>query len=179
MKLSNLKNKDQLELVPLEFEFDNLEPVLAEDNVKYHYQVLSKGYVDRYNAKEGDQTFNKAGALLHNIWWPQLTKPKLNNKPSGSSLTFIEQHFDSWEDFRDQFNDEAMKLQGSGWVYLAKDGSIKTIHNHQWKNDIVLVIDLWEHSMPSFTTKKDYMKVIWRVIDWSVISDRINLVAKS
>ena len=103
----------------------------------------------------------------------------MNNKPIGSSKLFIEKHFTSWEDFRDQFNDQAMLLQGSGWIYLAKDGSIKTIHNHQWKNDILLIIDLWEHAMPSYTVKKDYLKVIWQIINWSVISDRVNLIAKA
>jgi len=179
MRLSNFKNKDKLELVKLEYSTNAFEPVLEEENINYHYNVLSKGYVDRFNAGEGDIEFNRAGALLHNIWWPQLKEPKTNNKPTGSSKDFIETHFGSWEDFRDQFTDKCMYLQGSGWVYLAKNGEIKTIQNHQWKTDIIFILDCWEHAMPSFTVKKDYIKVIWRLIDWTVISDRINLTAKS
>ncbi len=39
-----------------------------------------------------------------------------------------------------------MKLEGSGWVYLAYDGKIKTIKNHEVRNDILLLVDRWEHA---------------------------------
>ena len=52
----------------------DLSPVLSKDNVDYHYNVLSKGYVDRYNKKEGDPKFNYGGAMLHNLFWTQVKK---------------------------------------------------------------------------------------------------------
>jgi superoxide dismutase, Fe-Mn family len=172
--LQIIESKDKLTLVDLPYEIKELDPVMESNTVKYHYGTLSKGYVDRYNTGEGDPEFNKAGALLHNVWWPQLRSAKGSNRPSNKSLEFIEKHYNSFEDFRDQFNDIANTLQGSGWCYLAKNGEIKLIQNHKWKNDIILLIDLWEHSFNAYETRKDYLKKIWRLINWNVINDRLN-----
>lgn len=175
MKLTQItESTDKLTLVKLPFSSKDLEPVMDQDTVEFHYDVLSRGYVDRFNNGEGDPEFNKAGALLHNVWWPQLRSPKSPNYPKGISNDFIDKHFGSFDDFKGQFNDIAAKIQGSGWCYLAKDGSIKTIANHKWRNDIILLIDCWEHSANQYEIRKDYLKKIWRLINWDVINDRLN-----
>ena len=60
-----------------------------------------------------------------------------------------------------------MKIQGSGWVYLATDGSIKTIKNHQVRDDILLLIDWWEHAwiLDYGTDKKKYLNEQWKIIN--------------
>ena len=67
-----------------------------------------------------------------------------------------------------------MKLQGSGWVYLAKNGSIKIIRNHQKRTDIVILIDMWEHAfnLDYHADKKKYLDNIWRIMNWDVLSQR-------
>ena len=62
----------KLELTKLPYNTGDLAPVLSKDNVEYHYNVLSKGYVNRYNNQEGDPKFNYGGAMLHNLFWSQL-----------------------------------------------------------------------------------------------------------
>ena len=59
---------------------------------------------------------------------------------------------------------------------MAKNGSIKTLRNQSWKSDVIMPIDLWEHSYTPFTLRKDYMKNIWRIINWDVVNDRLNVV---
>ena len=44
--------EEKLTLSPLPFKMGDLSPVLSKDNIDYHYNVLSKGYVDRFNKKE-------------------------------------------------------------------------------------------------------------------------------
>jgi Fe-Mn family superoxide dismutase len=70
-----------------------------------------------------------------------------------------------------------MGIQGSGWVYLSKNGQIKTITNHAIKHDIILLIDWWEHSwaLDYQADKQKYLNNIWRIINWSVINDRLTL----
>ena len=70
-----------------------------------------------------------------------------------------------------------MGIQGSGWVYLAKNGEIKTIKNHQIKNDIILLIDWWEHAwaLDYQSDKKKYLENQWKIINWNVISARVGL----
>jgi len=84
MIIMEVTEKEQsLVLEKLPYDIGDLSPVLSKDNVDYHYNVLSKGYVDRYNAGEGDPDFNYGGAKLHNLWWTQLKKPAGSNTPSG------------------------------------------------------------------------------------------------
>ena len=64
--------------------------MLSKDNVEYHYNVLSKGYVNRYNNQEGDPKFNYGGAMLHNLFWSQLKKPSWSNTPTGAIKALIE-----------------------------------------------------------------------------------------
>jgi len=170
--------KEKLVLEQLPYNKNDLDPVLSKESLDKHYGILAKKYVERFNAGEGDLEFNRAGAFLHNIFFPQLQKPSGSNKPFGVSLEFINKHYGgSVDTFKEKFTEIAMGLQGSGWVYLSKNGDIKTIKNHQVKNDIILLIDWWEHSW--FTDygpdKSKYLKNIWRAINWAVINDRINL----
>jgi superoxide dismutase, Fe-Mn family len=173
MRLTEIKKpKDKLTLVELPYALDALEPVMEREVVEFHYGVLSKGYVDRYNSGEGDPEFNRAGALLHNTWWPQF-RPPSNKLPTGKIKAFIEKHYGDFANFKEKLTEQALSIQGSGWTYLAQDGKIKIIPNHQWHEDIVLLLDEWEHATTPFTVRKDYMKTVWKIIDWDVISARL------
>ena len=164
--------RDKLFHLPLPYEKSELEPVKSKETIDYHYGTLYKAYVDRYNKSEGDDDFNEAGAFLHNIYFGQLQKPQGANRPYDASLAFIEQHFKTYDRLRDEFETTAMKIQGSGWAYLAKDGEIKTIVNHEIRNDIVLLIDWWEHAwvLDYQADKKKYLENIWKIINWRVIN---------
>ena len=167
-----LEAREELVLEPLNYGLEDLAPVLSRENVNFHFNKLARAYVDRYNNKEGDTNFNAAGAFLHNVFFAQFTAPKRSNKPKDNMLAFIEKHFDTFELFQEEFLREAMSIQGSGWIYLARDGKIKIIHNHQIKKDIVLLIDWWEHAFYTDygPDKKGYLKNMWKIIDWEKIT---------
>lgn len=169
--------KEHLVLEKLPYNKDELSPVLSEETLNYHYSKLAQGYVDRFNNNEGDPNFNRAGAFLHNIFFSQFQSPS-NSKPFGQSLEFINKHFkNGFEGLKQEFEDSAMKIQGSGWAYLSRSGHIETITNHAIRRDIILLIDWWEHSwaLDYQADKSKYLKNIWRIINWSVINDRLNL----
>ena len=136
LKLIESKSRPKLELESLPYSRNQLAPVMSKETIDYHYGELAKGYVDRYNKGEGDPVFNEAGAFLHNIFFPQLMPPKNGNKPKGASLALIERKYKSFDKFRDKMKEEAMKIQGSGWIYMSRTGEIKTIKNHQIRRDI-------------------------------------------
>lgn len=169
------ESKEKLELVKLPYSRSALAPVLSKSNIDNHYGKLAKGYVDRYNAGEGDKTFNAAGAYLHNLFFPQLRAPRSTNKPTGAIKTLIERKFKSFDEFKEEFAEKAMKLQGSHWIYLSKTGAIKTIPNHQKRTDIALLIDWWEHSWVTDygADKAKYLKNMWRIINWEEINKRL------
>jgi len=158
---------------------DALDPALSEDTIDLHYGKLYKGYIERYNKGEGDPDFNEAGAFLHSIYFAQFQEPSTGNTPTGPILELITKHFKTFDNFKDKFQVEAMKIQGSGWIYLARNGEIKTIKNHQIKLDIVLLIDWWEHGwiLDYGSDKKKYLKAQWNIINWNAISSKIGLAS--
>jgi len=174
INLVEAKGKE-LELAKLPYTRGALAPVMSQRTIDYHYGKLAKGYVERFNKGEGDATFNEAGAFLHNIFFPQLQSPKNTNSPTGASLALINRKFGSFNDFKEKMKTEAMKIQGSGWIYMSRTGEIKTIKNHQIKNDIALLIDWWEHAwaLDYGADKAKYFDRIWRCINWNKVNTRI------
>jgi Fe-Mn family superoxide dismutase len=167
----------KLKLEKINYKKNELSPVMSEDTIKYHRDNLAAGYVKRFNEGKGDAKFNEAGAFLHNIFFPQLKPPSGPNKPHGACLELIKSKWETFDNFKEEFLKVAMGIQGSGWVYLSRSGDIKTIKNHQIKNDIVMLIDWWEHAwaLDYRQDKKKYLANIWRVINWSVVNDRLNI----
>lgn len=169
------KEKKDLVQAQLPVKRTALAPVKSKQTLDYHYGTLYKGYVDRYNAGEGDADFNEAGAYLHNIYFTQFQEPKTGNKPHGASLLLINRKFGNFAKFQAAIEKQAMAIQGSGWVYLSRSGDIKTIKNHQIKKDIAFLIDWWEHAwaLDYQADKAQYLKNIYRIIDWEIVNRRI------
>jgi Fe-Mn family superoxide dismutase len=165
----------KLETTPLPYGVKDLEPVMSAETLDYHYENLAKGYAKRYNAGEGNANFNRAGSFLHNRFFPQFREPKTANRPRGAVASLIEEKFKTYEDFKDQFTEKAMAIQGSGWLYLSTQGEIKTIPNHQVRTDIALLVDWWEHAwaLDYQSDKQRYLDNIWRIFNWDVINDRL------
>jgi superoxide dismutase, Fe-Mn family len=168
--------KDKLIQLTLPYADDELAPVKSKATIDYHYGTLYKAYVDRYNKGEGDDDFNEAGAFLHNIYFGQLAPPEGSNRPYDAILQFIEKHFKTFDTFKSEVEKTAMKIQGSGWVYLARDGEIKTIVNHEIRNDIILLVDWWEHafSLDYKADKQKYLQNLWKIINWRYINDKLS-----
>lgn len=148
---------------------------MSKETIDYHYGKLAKGYVDRYNNKEGDAEFNEAGAKLHDLFFAQFQTSKSSNQPHGSVNNLINKHFGNFTKFKEEFTQQAMSIQGSGWVYLSSSGKIKTISNHQMRTDIVLIIDWWEHAwvLDYLADKSKYLSNIWKIINWDTINLRV------
>jgi Fe-Mn family superoxide dismutase len=167
--------REKLVLEPLPYDKAGLAPVMSQETIDYQYGKLAKGYVDRYNRSEGDDGFNQAGAFLHNIYFNQFREPKNNNNPTGPILDFIEKHFKSWDKFKERFEEVAMTIQGSGWCFIDKKGKIKIIQNHEIRQDIIILIDFWEHAynLDFRENKKKYLEKQWKIINWDKINEKL------
>lgn len=175
--ISLVENKSKQDLVHADLSYarDELEPAKSKETMDYHYGTLYKGYVDRYNRGEGDADFNEAGAFLHNIYFPQLMPPKSGNQPHGASAALINRKYGNFKRFQEELAKIAMGIQGSGWVYMSRDGEIKTIRNHEIKKDIALLIDWWEHafSLDYQADKAKYLQNTWRIINWNIVNIKL------
>jgi len=174
INLLESKNKQVLVQTKLPYAKDALAPVQSEATINYHYSELYKGYVDRFNSGKGDADFNEAGAFLHNIYFTQFRSPR-TQQPTGTILSLILHNHKNFQDFKDKFQEEAMKIQGSGWIYLSTTGQIKTIKNHAIRKDIALLVDWWEHAwaLDYQSDKAKYLKNVWRIIDWDAINQKL------
>jgi superoxide dismutase, Fe-Mn family len=168
-----------LEQAPLPYNKTALAPVMSKATIDYHYGHLYKAYVDKFNKGEGDPDFNEAGAFLHDIYFRQFQSPSRNNEPTAIALNFINKYFKNFDNFKKEFEKVAMKVQGSGWVYLSRTGEIKTIKNHEIKMDIILLVDWWEHAwaLDYQSEKAEYLENQWKIMNWNMISSRVGRVS--
>ena len=170
-----LESKPKYIQTALPYKRTDLKPVMSKDTLDYHYGKLYKGYVEKANKREGGD-FQIAGAFLHSLYFSQFKKPSSSNNPTESALELINSKHGSFDKFQTKFEETAMAIQGSGWIYMDTSGIIKTIENHKKVNNIALLVDWWEHSW-ALDYKADtasYIKNTWRIIDSGVINDRIN-----
>ena len=175
INLVEAKSKKKLQLEPLSYSRNDLEPCISKETIDFHYGKLAQGYVDRFNSNQGDPVFNEAGAFLHNILFEQFQSPKSVNDPTGLISAIIRRKYGTFEKFKKEFAEIAMKIQGSGWVYLSKSGSIKTIVNHEIRKDIFLLVDWWEHAwvLDYQSDKSKYLENTWKIINWDIINNRL------
>lgn len=178
MKLSLInemekKEKEKLVLSPLKYTADEVK-VFSQQTLDHHYDVHTKNYFKNADKDE----FNKAGAMLHEIYWQQFKSFSQDNKPEDDSeiLNFIYKNFDSFDSFKEQVVEKCMSVQGSGWVYLGKDCRLYTIKNHKIVDGVVLLLDCWEHAYyPSYLSdKQSFFKDCFEIIDWDVIQSRLD-----
>jgi superoxide dismutase len=177
--LTETADRRELYQEKLMFKRDELDPVMSETTIKYHYDGLAAKYSERYNAGEGDPDFNYGGAVLHNIWFANLTPPRAANKPTGLSKSIIDQEYGDFDKFKAAVEKTAMGIQGSGWVYMDTEGKLQVIPNHEYKKSmkIVLLIDWWEHAwaLDYQSDKARYLSNIWRIINWDVVNIRLGV----
>jgi Fe-Mn family superoxide dismutase len=179
LKTFNLEEskKEKLEQLPLDFSKRDLQPVMSKATLDYHYDGLAAKYFERYNKGEGDTDFNYGGAILHNLFFSNLQPPSRGNSPAGASLEIIEKKYSTFDKFKEAVEKEFMAAQGSNWIYMDLEGALHIIHNHEYKKSmkIALLIDAWEHAwaLDYQQDKTDYLKNIWRIINWSAVNERL------
>ena len=91
MKLTQLNEaKEKLALELLQADRSDYEPFLSKESIDIHYGKLAQGLCRQIQRRRGRLSdFNRAGAFLHNIYFPQLKEPAGSNNPRGASLMLI------------------------------------------------------------------------------------------
>ncbi|KAL9239878.1 hypothetical protein vseg_014157 [Gypsophila vaccaria] len=129
--------------------------------------------------------FNGGGHINHSIFWKNLApiKARGGEPPKGSLGWAIDSNFGSLEALIQKMNAEGAGLQGSGWVWLGLDKELKRLVVETTGNQDPLVtkgplipllgIDVWEHAyyLQYKNVRPDYLKNIWKVVNWKYASD--------
>lgn len=160
---------EELEIKPLAYSLGALAPCMSKHNVDVHYNILTKKYFKKY-AETGD-LFQKAGAVLHNdYFWPMLQKYDTKNKPSKDLEQKISQIHGSLKNFKKAVEEQALLLQGNGWVFVMEDWQIQIVQNHVIKPGILFAIDFWEHTTVDHDFDRvTFLKDFWNILNWQAL----------
>ncbi|GLJ14273.1 hypothetical protein SUGI_0229420 [Cryptomeria japonica] len=123
--------------------------------------------------------FNGGGHINHSVFWKNLAPVKEGGgeAPNGGLAKAIDTQFGSLNALIVKMNAVGAALQGSGWVWLGLNKDLKSLIVETTPNQDPLVtkgllpllgIDVWEHAyyLQYKNVRPDYLKNIWKVINW-------------
>jgi len=164
-----------IELPPLPYAEDALDPVISARTMSFHYGKHHKAYVDNLNklvagtelsetpledvikgtVGKADQAglFNNAAQIWnHSFFWNSM-KPGGGGAPTGAVADAINSAFGGYENFKKEFTTAAVTQFGSGWAWLVADkGAVKLVKTANAETPLtgkatpLLTIDVWEHA---------------------------------
>ena len=189
---------DTYVLAPLPYADNALEPVISAHTLSFHYGKHHKAYVDNLNklvtgtafsgqsleqiiaatAGQADKAgiFNNAAQIWNHMFYWHSLNPKGGGEPPAALKQKIEEAFGSVEVFKQEFANAAVTQFGSGWAWLAQEGSKLTIVKTSNAETPLtrgirplLTIDVWEHAyyLDFQNRRPDYVNtVIDKLINW-------------
>ncbi|MDH3280338.1 MAG: superoxide dismutase [Gammaproteobacteria bacterium] len=158
-----------IELPPLPFAKDALEPHIGRRTVDIHYDKHHRGYVNKVNkalegkdqkvdleslikTAKGDLYNHAAQVWNHTFYWNCLTAAG-PGQPDRALQDALSTEFGSVQKFKDQLAEAAKGEFGSGWAWLVLDGQkLRVISSTDADNPLrdglspLLTIDVWEHA---------------------------------
>jgi Fe-Mn family superoxide dismutase len=202
-----------LQLPELPYSYDALEPYVDTETMKIHHTRHHQTYINNFNAllekypelkeknivellenldqlsQEIQNTVrnNGGGHYNHSLFWKMMT-PNASLIPSGMLLDAINQSFESFDSFKEQFNRAALTVFGSGWTWLAIDAehNLKIMTTPQQDPVIlhgyqpILGLDVWEHAyyLKYQNKRPDYVAAWWNVVNWN-FAEKLYVTAMS
>lgn len=122
---------------------------------------------------------NVGGHLNHALFW-EVIGPKAGGAPRGELAAAIGRSFGSFDAFKSQFADAAMKRFGSGWAWLnLKAGRLEISSTANQDSPLmegaipILGLDVWEHAyyLKYQNRRADYVAAFWNVVKWDRVAD--------
>lgn len=184
---------NKLNIVPLPYAYEELEPVVSKQIMELHHDkhyvayvnaantVLEKKIINRETMR--DFSFNYNGAKMHEIFFANMKKASKNNMPKGKLMEKINNNFGSFENFKNEFTVAAMTVEGSGWAVLWRDKEDNLIVGQLEKHNLlalngleaILVLDVWEHAyyLDYLNNRAEYIKQWWSIVNWDDVQKRL------
>lgn len=196
------------ELPKLQYSYDALEPYIDAKTMEIHHSKHHQTYITNLNKalESYPELFEKSledllanldqipesirvavrngggGHYNHTLFW-QIIGPKSDSKPSENMNNLITDSFESFDNFKSEFNEKATKQFGSGWGWLCQDksGKLVTLSTPNQDTPIssglnpVLGIDVWEHAYYlNYQNKRpDYINAFWEIINWEAVESNL------
>lgn len=194
-------------LPELGYAFDALEPHIDARTMEIHHGKHHAGYTSKLNsALEGHTDLhgksaealvsdldavpeairtavrnNGGGYVNHALFW-DIMRPGGAAKPDGDLAKAIDGAFGSFDDFKEKLQGAAGGQFGSGWGWLAVDGTggVKVLSTANQDSPLsqglhpILGVDVWEHAyyLHYQNRRPDYLSAWWNVVNWDVVGKR-------
>ncbi len=188
----------------LHYNYDALEGVISAEIMELHHDKHHQAYVDKLNAaieKYPELQSKSVEALLrelnelpedirtavrnnggghynHCLFWLWMS-PDGGGEPTGALNDAIIARYGSFEAFIETFNEKALGLFGSGWVWLQPNMDIVTTPNQDsllssGGDEPILGLDVWEHAyyLDYKNHRDEYIKAWWKIVNWPVAEQR-------
>jgi len=188
----------------LQYDYDALEGVISAEIMELHHDKHHQAYVDKLNAaiekypELQDKTVeellrgldtipedirtavrnNGGGHYNHSLFWLWLS-PSGGGQPEGALYDAIVGRYGGFEAFTEAFDEKALGLFGSGWVWLQPNMDIVTTANQdsllsKGGDEPVLGLDVWEHAyyLDYKNRRDEYVKSWWKVVNWKTAEAR-------
>jgi Fe-Mn family superoxide dismutase len=183
-----------IELPPLPYEKNALEPNISAETLEFHYGKHHQAYVTNLNnlikgtefenadlediiKKSSGGVFNNAAQVWnHTFYWKSMHSPKDGNAPSGKLADEINKAFGSFDKFKEEFTKSAVGNFGSGWTWLVQrpDGSLGIVNTSNAATPItgsdkpLFTIDVWEHAyyIDYRNARPKYVESFWNLVNW-------------
>lgn len=200
------------QLPDLPYDYDALEPSIDERTMRIHHDKHHAGYTKNLNAAlEGQPSLanmsiedllgdlqsvpenirtavrnNGGGYANHSLFW-SIMSPEGGGEPGGALAQAVESAFGSFSAFKDKFSTTAIGQFGSGWGWLAVDGSggLKVLSTPNQDTPLmqgmtpILGVDVWEHAyyLNYQNMRGDYVAAWWDVVNWDEVARLYNEAA--
>jgi superoxide dismutase, Fe-Mn family len=157
----------------------NVNDAIAADKITHGSEKDFFANASKLSAKARN---NGGGVWNHNFFW-QVMKPNSGGAPTGKVADAINGAFGSFEKFKEQFTDAAMKRFGSGWAWLVSDsGKLKIGSTANQDNPLMdaselkgvpmLALDVWEHAyyLKYQNKRNEYVANWWNTVNWEEVA---------
>jgi Fe-Mn family superoxide dismutase len=198
----------QFELPDLPYPTDALQPFINAESLELHHQRHHRIHVSNLNsaiardprlegmtleqilrsASEYDEVLRQqAGAHFnHSLFWQVLAPTGAGGEPSDALTRALEARFGSMQGFKQQFEDAALGVFGSGWAWLLVDtqGELQISTTANQDNPLMdtasphgeplLALDVWEHAyyLQYRNVRADYVRGWWPNVNWNEVNRR-------
>lgn len=186
-----------IQLPPLPYEMDALQPHISRETLEYHYGKHHKAYVDNLNklipnTEYADKSleeiilsadgpiFNNAAQVWNHTFYWHCMKPNGGGEPKGALLAAIEKTFGSFDAFKEMFTKTAVGTFGSGWGWLVKreDGNLAIVSTSNAQTPMtsqqtaLLTCDVWEHAyyIDYRNARPTYVDHFWNLVNWDFVA---------
>ncbi len=195
-------------LPELPYALNALTPILSSETLEYHWGKHHRAYVEKLNGlitgtefeslsledivqKAKGPLLNQAAQVWnHTFYWKSLM-PQSQVQPTVLAVKdAVQQKFGTLNSFLDQFQQAALGVFGSGWVWLiydaqTKECGIETTSNAEnplrqgkWP---LLTIDVWEHAyyVDYRNDRGRYVKTLFSLLNWEFAQKNYQLAHKN